>query len=132
MIAPSDITDHLAKKASIANANSYLTIPESVVFGTAPFLETDSQNQQFAGGVSMGISEAVRCCLPDAGRLSSSCFPFACDLCIGCGQRDTNADSRTMRGLRFDRKMSPGQPQPFAHANKTQTRSSRCRLRVES
>jgi len=62
--------------------------------------------------------------LPNCGTTPSpvscpclACLPLACDLCIGCGEGDTNTDSRPIRRLGFDRKLPPDHPQPLAHAD---------------
>ena len=42
---------------------------------------------------------------------------IVCDITITGGQRYTNMNSRATGRLRFDRKVSPDQAQPFAHAD---------------
>jgi hypothetical protein len=71
--------------------------------------------------ISMAVLDSVGKLVMETILETSSpcpmCLSFTCDLCIGCGQRDTNSDSRTVRGLRFDHNVSPDQPQPLAHAD---------------
>ena len=53
------------------------------------------------------------------------------DWCADDGLRDSNADSRAVRGFGFDGEMAAYQPQPLPHTDQTQSSSPLCRLDVE-